>query len=190
MSTTEIEQMWAHHAAASADPRTIAATQQLIERFEAQFTPKPPADVEWHGWIPLGLDYFYAGMLTALDELGDGRWRCLEVGSGIGTKLCLAEALGFTAVGIEFFLPYVEVSKELFPHVQVLWADAARYDGYADFDLVFGNRVAVERREQDRINRRISAMLKPGALFFCPSVDGPYPEWLEHVQGFVWRKDA
>jgi SAM-dependent methyltransferase len=188
--TRELEQMWARHAVASADPRTIAATQELIERFEAQFLPRTPYDDDWYGWISLRLDYFYAGMVAAREALGEGGHRFLEVGSGIGSKLCLAHALGWDATGLERHAPYVEASRRLFPHVTVLEGSAEDFMEFADFDLVYAARVAIDRTRQARILRRMVDEMKPGALLFAPSVDGPYPEWLEHLGGFVWRIDG
>jgi SAM-dependent methyltransferase len=190
MTTRELDQIWARHAAASADPRTVAATQELIERFEAQFLPRTPYDDAWYGWIPLRLDYFYAGMVAARDRLGDGAHRFLEVGSGIGTKLCLAHALGWAATGLELHAPYVEVSRRIFPHVEVIEGSAETFDGFGNFDLVYAARVAIDRTHQARILRRMVEEMRPGALLFAPSVDGPYPEWLENVGGFVWSVDG
>jgi SAM-dependent methyltransferase len=188
--TAEIDEIWTRHVAASADPRTITATQELIERFEAQFLPRTPYDDAWYGWIPLRLDYFYAGMMVAREELGEGGHRFLEVGSGIGTKLCLAHALGWSATGLELHPAYVEVSRRLFPHVEVIEGSAETFEDFDAFDLVYAARVAIDRTRQARILRRLVEKMTPGALLFAPSVDGPYPEWLENVGGFVWRVGA
>jgi 2-polyprenyl-3-methyl-5-hydroxy-6-metoxy-1,4-benzoquinol methylase len=163
----------------------VLAVQELVERLEAQFMPRTPKDEDWFGWIPLRLDVFLSGLLAVRDQLGFGRHRLLEVGSGIGSKLVLAHALGFEPVGIERYEPYVTVCRRLYPHVTVRVADAERFAGYGAYDVVYSNRVASSLDRQAAINQRIAARLAPGACLFaanCHPLEG-----LERVAEHVWR---
>jgi hypothetical protein len=169
-------------------PDASMAVQEVLERLEAQLTPRTPADEEWFGWIPLRLPYFIHGMLIAREVLGPGFHKHLEVGSGIGTKLALARVMDWQPHGIERYRPYLEVCWQVFPHVNAWEADAETFQDYGDFDLVYMCRVATDPQRQLQITRRVTDQLKPGAVFFCPSVAGPYPDWLEHAAGHVWRK--
>lgn len=177
---------------ASAHPDAIRATQELIERLEANHTPPATIpDEAWYSFIPLPIETFLQGMHTARLTLGPGRHRFLEVGAGIGTKTCLANALGYDAHGIELHQPYVDVAHRIFPHVTIDCANAQTYDNYGAFDLIYCYRVAVNRDLQDEINHRIANQMHDGAIFFSASGSGPYPDWdgvLEHIQGLVWRK--
>jgi SAM-dependent methyltransferase len=177
---------------AAAAPDALRAVQELWERFEANLMPPPPKDpdaIERFSYIPLALEPFLKGMALCREVLGLGRHRFLEVGSGIGTKAALAHALGFDAYGLEYHEPYVDVAHRLFPHVNYACGDARDpHLDYDEFDVVYCYRVAVNRDVQGKINRRIADDLHPGALFFSASGSGPYPEWLEHVDGLVWRK--
>jgi 2-polyprenyl-3-methyl-5-hydroxy-6-metoxy-1,4-benzoquinol methylase len=168
------------------DPDAIRAVQELIERYEAQVTPTTPKDEAWFGWIPLRFDVFLEGLLVARERLGIGRHRLLEIGSGLGSKLVLAHALGFDAMGIEHHQPYVDACRQLFPHVEVRGTDAESFEAYGGFDVIYSNRVASSLDRQDQIHRRISEQMRPGALLFA--ANSRPPDWLEHVAGLVWRK--
>jgi hypothetical protein len=175
---------------ASAHQDAIAATQELVDRLEAHYTPPTHQDLERYGYIPFKLEPWYRGMLTARVVLGPGVHSYLEIGSGVGTKLCLARALGWRPQGIEAYLPYVNVSRQLFPHCPVASLDAHSYTGFQQAELIYCYKVDVDRERHDRLNRLVASSMKAGALYFCPSASGPYPDWLEHVDGYVWRKTA
>jgi SAM-dependent methyltransferase len=171
---------------AIADPDNAAAVQRLIERLEANITPAGPVlDPDWYGWIPLPLANFLEGMLLARRILGPGRHRFLDIGSGIGTKLILAHELGFHAFGIERWHPYLHVSQRIAPFATVVHADAARYEPYHTFDLIYLYGVATDPADHEQINRHITSRMRAGALFFCAR--RPFPAWLEHAGGLIWR---
>ena len=134
----------------------INATQELIERLEAQITPPPNKDEQWYSWIPNRLAFFFEGMRIARATLGPGRHRFLEVGSGMGRNLCLAHQLGFDPVGIELHEPYIDASHRVFPHLKAYQMDATIYEGYYWFDLVYCYRIAVDREKQNVINQMIT----------------------------------
>ena len=112
--------------------------------------------------------------------------RFLDVGSGLGTKLHLARILGFDAHGLELRGHYADASRELFSDCPVTVGDASAFSDYDAFDVVYCYRPCVDPDEQTRLNRLISERMATGALFF--SAGGPWPDWLDHVGGQVWRK--
>jgi hypothetical protein len=170
-------------------PDASAAVQEVLERLEAQLTPPTPLDEDWYGWVPLRLPYFVHGMLIARDVLGSGFHRFLEVGSGIGTKLALARVMDWQPYGIERYLPYLEVCRRVFPHVNAEEGNAETFEDYGDFDLVYMCRVAPDDRRQEAITCRAAELMRSGAVLFAPSVSGPWPpDWMEHVAGHVWRR--
>lgn len=157
-------------------------TQQLLDRLEGAVAPPLPDESRYYGWQPLPLIDFQRGM----DVVGPGAGRAfLDVGSGIGCKLFLADALGFTVAGVERHAPYVQVSLRLFPEFPVTPADAFEFDRYDRFDVVYCYRPCIDPDEQRHLNRVIAVRMRPGALFF--SAGGPYPDWLEPVGFQVWR---
>jgi SAM-dependent methyltransferase len=161
--------------------RSWAALEALVEHFESRVEPKGPPAGRFYGWQPLSLIDFLDGMDVAKD-----RGHFLDVGSGLGTKLKLADALGWAVEGLEIYEPYAEVSRQLFADFKVELGDAFDYQRYGSFDLVYCYRLCIASDDQDQLNHWIADQLKPGALFF--SAGGPWPEWLEHVDGQVWRK--
>jgi SAM-dependent methyltransferase len=116
----------------------------------------------------------------------DSRPSFLDVGSGIGSKLFLAEQAGLQPAGLELRTAYVEVSRRIWPQYPVTCADALAYEDYGDFDVIYCYRIAQGPDLQDRVNRRIIEQMRPGALFF--SAGGPNPDWLEQVGDNVWRR--
>lgn len=177
-----------HHHPATADPDAIRATHELITRLEANLTPIALGRPNHHSAIPLRLDHFLEGMRTIRNTLGPGPHTFADIGSGIGTKLALAHALGFQPEGIENHEPYIEVSRRLFPHIPIHHTDAANYQHYHKYDVVYAYRPAVSRDHQHHINQTISDQLKPGALFYSVSSRGPHPDWLEQIDELIWRK--
>jgi SAM-dependent methyltransferase len=173
------------HPAAHHD--SINATQALIERFEAHLTPPGPTrDPNWYGWVPLKHHVFMAGMLQARQILGDGQHRFLDVGSGIGTKLILAFELGFKAAGVERWEPYIAASRQLAPFALVYPDNAEGFPFYHNYDLVYYYGLAPDMTRDGEIKRSITDRMKPGALLF--TARRPFPDWLEHVGGLIWRK--
>lgn len=167
---------------------TIYATQALIERLEAHLTPNGPThDPDWYGWIPLKHQTFMTGMLACRQTLGHGHHRFLDVGSGIGTKLILAHELGYQAAGIERWQPYVDMSRRIAPFAHVFHANAEDFEFY-DFDVVYYYGLAPDMDHDGQIKRHITDRMKPGALFF--TARHPFPDWLEHVGGLIWRKSS
>jgi SAM-dependent methyltransferase len=165
--------------------RVGAVVQGVIDELELSAVPKPtpPEDV-WYAWQPLPLLDFFRGLSIVAKVAPDAK-TFLDVGSGIGTKLALARLSGYVATGVEHHEPYASASRRLFPGEEVIVAEAEGFDGYSRYDVVYSYRICVNPDHQSRLNRVIADQLRPGALFF--SAGGPYPDWLTHVGGQVWK---
>jgi predicted O-methyltransferase YrrM len=85
----------------------IADARQRIDAFDEQSPAAIPA------FIPSDFELVYLA-LVAIDSarLAAGR-RFIEWGSGIGVVTCLAESVGFDAVGIEIEPRLVEIAESL-----------------------------------------------------------------------------
>jgi hypothetical protein len=85
----------------------IADAQQRIETFSNEHAVTVPA------FVPSDFEVVYRG-LAAIEarRLAAGR-RFIEWGSGIGVITCLAEMVGFDAVGIEIESLLVEIANDL-----------------------------------------------------------------------------
>lgn len=160
-------------------------TQPLVDRLEAAVCGDEWDKPTWYGWAPLPLLDFYDGMRVAREALGPGRHSFLDVGAGIGSKVFAAHWLGFEASGVEHHEPYVDVARRLFPEVTVTLGTALDFEDYGSFDVVYCYRIAVNPDLQVTVNRYVADRMRRGAVFF--SAGGPYPDWLEHVEGQVWR---
>lgn len=164
------------------------ALSELVERLEMGYNPPRVSDPDWHSYMGFPLPFFLKGLEVCREALGEGEHPFLEVGSGLGSRLCLARSLGWDAEGLEIHHVYRTISRAVFPHCRVTLGDASTFEGYDKFDVVYAYRFANDNARQNEVNRFIADQLKPGALFWAPSGSGPYPTWLEHVDGLVWRK--
>jgi SAM-dependent methyltransferase len=162
------------------------AAQQLVTHLETAFTPPFPDDEQvWYPYQPSAVVEFYDSIDRVRRLLGEGRYRFLDVGSGIGSKLFLADILGFEAEGIERYAPYVEVSLSLYPKLRATCVNAEEFTAYADFDVVHCNGLALDLEHQQQINRLIMGRMRPGALYWFSS--DPAPDWSEPVADRIWR---
>jgi hypothetical protein len=85
----------------------IADALERINTFDEQRPAAIPA------FIPSDFDLVYRALATIeAGKMATGR-RFVEWGSGIGVVTCIAEAVGFDAVGIEIESPLVEIAEAL-----------------------------------------------------------------------------
>jgi SAM-dependent methyltransferase len=148
--------------------------EQLVVKLQDQImniTPLPPS-TEWFDWQSLPLSWFYAGMLEASKKLGPGRHKFLDVGSGIGTKLYLADSLGFDPYGIEHNADYVDISRTLWPEYPVYLVNALDYVEYDAYDVIYSYRLARNDDLQRQVNEHIVQHMREGAIFFANDTSG------------------
>jgi hypothetical protein len=85
----------------------IADAQKRVEAFSNEQAANTPA------FVPSDFDVVYRGLAAIESQrLATGR-RFIEWGSGIGVITCLAESLGFDAVGIEIESQLVDIAETL-----------------------------------------------------------------------------
>jgi SAM-dependent methyltransferase len=162
----------------------IGAVSALVERLEQQILPEVKNDPQFYRWVPLPLGEFLSGMQVVTQALIEER-KCfdaptfLDAGCGIGSKMFLAQALGYQVAGIEREPAYAAAAICSGVHI----ADATEWDGYGAYDVVYSYRLCVEEEQQSQLEKHIISNLKPGALFFCAGrkLDG------DHIGDQVWR---
>lgn len=155
--------------------------EQLVNKLQDELIPRglPDEDPKWFKWQSLPLSSFYAGMYAIKEKLGPGRHKFVDVGSGIGTKLFLADTMGFEPYGIERRSSYINVSMRLFPEYDVWWGDALKFQDYQRFDVIYSFRLAQQDDVQQQINDHIVEHMKDGAIFFANDTAGS----LENLRG-------
>jgi SAM-dependent methyltransferase len=163
---------------------------QYEEEFMLRFTPKPEQD-RFFTYQPLALSEWLPNMtlahahLVAVNRCWSGEESFLDVGCGIGGKLRLAEAMGWHASGIERWEPYAKHAIGAGFKVTVM--DAAMYDGYDKFDVVYVYRPMVQEDDERGLTKVIVERMKPGAILF--HAGNPSPEGLHHIGQELWLVD-
>lgn len=140
--------------------------EKLVAKLQDQLVPNHDRTPNWFDWQSLPLSSFYIGMRMIRNKLGEGRHKFLDVGSGIGTKLFLADSLGFDAYGIEHNYEYRKVSLRLWPNYIVWLNDALDFTDYDQFDVVYSYRLARNNELQECVNNHILEHMREGAIFF------------------------
>jgi hypothetical protein len=122
------------------------------------------ADKVHLGWMPFQLADFVAIMTECMIETEGIAF--LEVGSGIGTKCQVASYLfGLSTYGIEYNETLATVAKA--KNRGPVWVgDALDYPhSYSDHDIVWMYRPFRDRELERKLEERIYAEMKPGAIF-------------------------
>ena len=92
------------------------------------------------------------------------RPRFLECGSGFGFISALAHGLGFVAEGIEICPRYSEVSRKLFPQVEIHDGSVLDFAGYERFDVVYYYGPFREESLSRQFELKVEAEAKMGAV--------------------------
>lgn len=143
----------------------------LINQLQEHILPTTERMPEFYSWQSLSLGAFYSGMEDARRLLGPGRHKFIDVGSGIGTKLYLADSLGFSPYGIELHPSYIEVSKTLFPEYPVDCIDAREFEDYEYFDVIYSYRLYRDDRMQASLSKWLAHRARPGAALILAGAD-------------------
>ena len=168
----------------------LSALYVLLGEYEDQELPSAePSKSQFYEWFPLPLAEWGTSMELAQRTLIEERhyWsgdeRFLDVGCGIGTKMRLAELMGWSASGLEYWEPYAQVARG--HGLDVTVTEASGFEGYDTFDLVYIFRLCVELDDEAALTAHIASRMRLGALLF--HAGGPDPDWLEHIGESVWR---
>ena len=146
---------------------SMEAMGYVIERLETAWIPPgfiPSPDL--HVYEPMRADQFLDDLAVAI-EFAPGK-RYLEVGSGIGTKLLLAEQMGLEVHGIELRESYIAVSQYLCPNAPVELADARYYTGYGAFDIIHCYKPVTSFEALAELDEHIASHMKQGAILIHP----------------------
>jgi SAM-dependent methyltransferase len=157
--------------------------EHTVGDIESALNAEAPSDP--YEYIPLPLDEF----LDGLEILGPAEGRSfLDVGCGTGLKMVVALKRGFEVFGLDIYQPYLDVAASLGFGDRITLADAATFDGYGEFAVVYCYGPDRSLGHASWIRRRIADQMRPGTHLFAPS---PFPP--EEIEGatslgrWVWR---
>ena len=167
---------------------------QIIAAFEHLLAPRPPKDLGCKRISPKGmLDEAFEFISSDLGMFTDSLKAAaalrittptsdpphfVDVGCGIGTKLVAAHSIlrySYQITGIEYFKPYAKVAKALTenqPDTHIIIGNALQ-QSYEAYDIIYFYCPMSDRAKEVKLECRIIATAKPGALFipFRPSYD-------------------
>ena len=125
-------------------------------------------------WVPLAVYVFLDLMNEALKHTDNKQdIHFVDVGSGIGTKLMLAEYILTSAgknvslSGIEIDQKLVDVSKQLVPQANIKVGNALDMD-YGEYDVVYLYHPFIDNKLQKQLDERIAKTIKTGAIVVLP----------------------
>jgi hypothetical protein len=116
-------------------------------------------------WLPYPLGEWLDLMTRVNAHITPQASTYLELGAGIGTKVALAQAMGFHATGIEICPEYCQQARLVGAAVQCLdvRSEAAELQ-FALADVVYMNHPLADRLGEIKLERCVQARLKPGAI--------------------------
>jgi len=88
--------------------------------------------------------------------------RFLDVGCGLGSKVGIAQSLGFDAYGLEINPYYAAIASEQVGPNRILCTDAVGFCDYGKFDVIYFYNPMVS----DEIEQSIMASAKMGAIVY------------------------
>lgn len=145
------------------------------------------------GWMPFQLADFVALMCEAVKETEGPRF--FEVGSGIGTKMEVAETLfGLEVAGIEYNETLATVAKQK-NRGHTIVGDALTTELiYNDCDIIWMYRLFRDPVLQAQLEERIYSEAKPGTVFAGAALENAPDGWMTIVDDYdmgnrgAWKK--
>ena len=145
-----------------------------VRRIERDWQKKADIGDEqmFTGWMPSDVAQFLILLIEAITE-APGR-SFLEVGCGPGTKMMLARDLfGLDVTGFDRVEAYVTAARQ--QGLNVAQCDAADFDAYSKFDIVFFNRPFRDRQAQRDLENMVYRKIRRGAVVICMNLESQPP---------------
>ena len=126
------------------------------------------------------------GRVAELLEGRQGRW--LEIGCGFGQAMRQARELGFTVVGTELYLPYVDYCQALGLQVQPGSVDRIEF-GTASFDVVYMEDVLEHLKQPFTFIDEAARVLKSSGILFVHTWVIDRSSSVADAFGLSWKAD-
>jgi SAM-dependent methyltransferase len=149
--------------------------QGLLHRLESRWIPaEPQEDGISYPYDPLSISDFLQGLRVVFDLLIAKPTMFLDVGCGIGTKLCFMAHMGFTVKGVEKNPLYAEAARELCPEADILCVDAFDLADreFMRTDILYVYRPMKDDQAQADLERHLLTLTDAGTACFFPGRAG------------------
>jgi hypothetical protein len=150
-------------------------------------------DPVYNPWMPFQMADFIAIMAEVVSQSEGNKF--LDVGSGIGTKIAVAQELfKLNAVGIEYDREMMKFahSKNRFTNL----GDALLFDRYHWYDIIWMYRPFRDPLSQAKLEHKVYENMKPGAIIAGAALTTPpngfelvIDDWDTGCRG-AWKKPA
>ena len=166
----------------------IGAMTSLVRQLEKPWNPRVQVTPEYYDYVALPENEFFAGMDVVTKYILDTQ-HCfnsptfLDVGCGMGTKMFLAQRLGYSVHGIDIHQEYLDSARTLVNGSYPELCNAFDYEYYDQFDVVYAYHPCIFHKLQHSLNELIASKMRPGALFFLA---GTKLDTHKNVEDQVW----
>ncbi len=124
--------------------------------------------------IPFGNVHFIQGLQSTRQWISSpaSELKFLDVGCGIGTKVFLAQSLGFDAYGLEWNAPYLEVARKFYKDYDedrdptFIEGNALEFNRYDQYDIIYWYGPISRGISNEEIAALLLNQMKPGAILF------------------------
>jgi len=165
----------------------IARALRVADRLDRDWMRKVDQDedekVLYTPWMPFPNRQFTALLIEAVPdavEAGGAHPRFLDIGCGPGSKMIIArEVAGMDAHGFDRVPEYVQAAREQGLSVEI--ADALGWKSYADFHLIWFNRVFRDPRLQAQLEEQVWDGMAPATVVITANLENPPPPSRFHV---------
>ena len=148
-------------------------------------------------YIPLPLGIFVSQISAVVDYTNPYNYPSwIDVGCGIGTKVLLAQHMGFNAHGIDLNRRYVALARRLTrQNHKIILGNALEHD-YSGYDVIYFYKPFKNDYLEEQLEAHLIGTAQPGAIFMANLKN--YQLWsekfkdrVEHLWGgTVYRKLA
>lgn len=132
--------------------------------------PGQKPDPIYNPWMPFQMADFIAIMSECVAQTSGGRF--IDVGSGIGTKIAVAQSLfRLNAVGIEYDKEMMKYAYAKSRFTQL--GDALLFEQYHWYDIIWLYRPFRDPLSQRKLEHKIYEEMKPGAIIAGGALESP-----------------
>lgn len=123
-----------------------------------------------YGFVPtIGYEELLYELTMLYNAIRSGKFpgesiKFLDIGCGIGNIVLLANAVGFSAYGLEYNRKIYRAAKQLCKYgMYISNGDMRKFRHYKDYDVLYYYQPMNDADEMEKFSRQLAEAMKPGA---------------------------